>query len=58
MVKYHGKALCRGINGLILWEFPSGETGFITQSDAIYLTELNLGLTAPDLTRQVNVLQY
>lgn len=54
----HGQALSDAVDGLILWKFPNGETGLITRDDAVYLTNLNLGLISPDPGKRfVNVIQ-
>ena len=55
-VLYHGRPLSRTIDGNVLWEFPSGETGVITIDDARYLCGLMNGSVTPNKT-YVQVIQ-
>ena len=55
-VLYHGRPLSRTIDGNVLWEFQSGETGVITMDDARYLCGLMNGSVKPNKT-YVQVIQ-
>lgn len=54
---YHGKPLCKTVDGNILWEFPGGKTGVISYPDARYLTLLNLGRVTTDSRKYIDVIQ-
>ena len=43
-----GAPIARTNNGGVLWEFPNGTTGIISEDSATYLCKVALGEITPD----------